>query len=197
MYVMERYELTFTMIIGIFQIHQQIPHKRMLLLDDCFVGKQNKAEAVYSRGRHNNCDTIYIAQNYFRLPRYTVRENSNLIILFPQDVKNLTHIHAEHYASDIYPSWNSNSCVTEYITIDLTSTPNEWKVPPEFQPILFSYSYYIKLSYSYCQSSWKNSGQSSWKRSRIISLQHNYYRTKKCCMMKLRKSGMRSVIRTK
>ena len=73
--------------------------KNILLLDDCFLGKQNKAEAYYTRGRHNNCDTIYIAKNYFSLPRVTVRENSNFIILFPEDVKNLTHIHADHGAS--------------------------------------------------------------------------------------------------
>ena len=41
--------------------------KNMLLLDDCFLGKQNKAEAYYTGGRHNNCDTIYIAQNYFSI----------------------------------------------------------------------------------------------------------------------------------
>ena len=74
--------------------------KNLLLLDDCFIGKQNKAEAYYTRGRHN-CETIYIAQNYFHLPRHTVRENSNFIILFPQDVKNLTHIHDDYCASDI------------------------------------------------------------------------------------------------
>ena len=65
--------------------------KNLLLLDDCFLGKQNKAEAYYTRGRHNNCDTIYIAQNYFRLPCHTIRENSNFIILFPQDTKSLAH----------------------------------------------------------------------------------------------------------
>ena len=64
--------------------------KILMLLDDCFLGKQNKAEAYYTRGRHNNCDTINIAENYFRLPRHTVRENSIFIILFPQGVKNLT-----------------------------------------------------------------------------------------------------------
>ena len=32
--------------------------KNMLLLDDCFLGKQNKAETYYTRGRHSNCDTI-------------------------------------------------------------------------------------------------------------------------------------------
>ena len=35
-------------------------HKDLLLLDDCFLGKQNKAETYYTRGRHNNCDAIYI-----------------------------------------------------------------------------------------------------------------------------------------
>ena len=73
--------------------------RNLLLLDDCFLGKQNKA--YYTRGRHNNCDTIYIAQNYFRLPRYAIRENSNFIILFSQDTKNLTHIHADHSAGNI------------------------------------------------------------------------------------------------
>ena len=50
--------------------------KNLLLLDDCFLGKQNKAEVYYTGGRHNNCDTIYISQNYSRLPRYTIRETS-------------------------------------------------------------------------------------------------------------------------
>ena len=50
--------------------------KNLLLLDDCFLGRQNKAEACYTRGRHNNCDTIYIAPNYFRLPGHTIREKS-------------------------------------------------------------------------------------------------------------------------
>ena len=84
----------------------------LLLLDDCFLGKQNNAEAYYTPGRHNNFNTIYIAHNYFRLPRHTVRENSNFIILFPQDVKNLTHIHADHCAREVSPS--SSSFAMEY-----------------------------------------------------------------------------------
>ena len=31
--------------------------KNMSLLDDCFLGKQNNAEAYYTRSRHKNCDT--------------------------------------------------------------------------------------------------------------------------------------------
>ena len=103
--------------------------KNQMLLDDCFLGKQNKAEAYYTRGRHNNCDTIYIAQNYFRRPRHTVRENSNFIILFSQDVKNLTHINAYHCASDISLAEFKQFCrgvwggarAHNFLTIDRTS----------------------------------------------------------------------------
>ena len=90
--------------------------KNMLLLDDCHLGKQNKAEPYYTRSRHNHCDTIYIAPNYFQLPRHTIRENSNFIILLPQDVNNLTHIHADRRASDVWSEKHN------FITIDLTST---------------------------------------------------------------------------
>ena len=101
--------------------------KNLLVLDDCFLGKQNKAEAYYTHGRHNNCDTLYISQNYFRLPRQTIRENTNFIVLFPQDVKNLNHIHADHCGSDMtidefkdfcYKVWSTRF---NFVTIDLTS----------------------------------------------------------------------------
>ena len=72
--------------------------KNLLVLDDIMLGPQNKAEAYYTRGRPNNVDTIYIAQNYFRLPRQTVRENANLIMLFKQDGRNLSHLHQDHCA---------------------------------------------------------------------------------------------------
>ena len=101
--------------------------KNLLILDDCFLGRQNKAEAYYTRGRHNSCDTLYISQNYFRLPRQTIRENSNLIILFPQDVKNLNHIHTDHCSTDIPLSEFKDFCKKvwkekhNFVTIDLTS----------------------------------------------------------------------------
>ena len=122
--------------------------KNLLLLDDCILGKLNIAQAYYTRGRHSNCDTICIAPNYFRLPRRTIRENSNFIILFPQDVK-ISHISMLAIALVIYPFWNSNSFVTEYGTRNIIYNyrphkySNEWKVPPEFQPALFPYWYYI------------------------------------------------------
>ena len=100
--------------------------KNLLILDDCYLGKQNKAEAYYSRGRHNNCDTIFLSQNYFRLPRQTIRENCNFLILFKQDTRNLTHIHADH-CSEITLKEFRDFCNRvwkrkhAFVTIDLTS----------------------------------------------------------------------------
>ena len=118
--------------------------KNLLLLDDFLLGKQNKVEAYYTRGRHNNCDTIYIAHNNFRLPRHTIRENSNFIILFSQDTKNLTHIHADHCANDIsllefkqfcHEVWSKEH---NFVTIDLTSTPMNGKYRQNFNRFYFS-----------------------------------------------------------
>ena len=117
--------------------------KNLLLLDDCFPGKQNKAEAYDTRGRHNNCDMIYIAQNYFRLPRHTIWENSNFIIVLPQDTKNLIHIHADHCAGDIpllefkqfcHRVWSKDH---NFVTIDLTSTPTNGKYRQNFNRFYF------------------------------------------------------------
>ena len=100
--------------------------KNLMIFDDCILEKQSKAEAYYTRGRHNNCDSFYISQNYFLLPRKTVRENANFIILFPQDDKNLNHIHKDH-ASDISLDEFKKFCRKcwetkhNFVTIDLSS----------------------------------------------------------------------------
>ena len=101
--------------------------KHLMVFDDCFLGKQNKSEAYYTRGRHNNCDTIFLSQNYFRLPRQTIRENCNFLMLFQQDAKNVNHIYADHCAADIpvkeFKSFCKHVWKTKhaFITIDLTS----------------------------------------------------------------------------
>ena len=74
--------------------------KNLLILDDVMLSPQNNAERYWTRGRHTNIECIYIAQSYFRLPRHTVRENSSLFIIFPQDSKNLTHIYRDLCAID-------------------------------------------------------------------------------------------------
>ena len=70
--------------------------KNLMIFDDLQLERQNKCEAYYIRGRHSNVDCFYLAQNYFKLPRQTIRENANFICLFPQDCKNINHIYNDH-----------------------------------------------------------------------------------------------------
>ena len=106
--------------------------RNLLVLDDVMLGPQNKAEAYYTRGRHNNVDTIYITQSYFRLPRQTIRENANFFIFFSQDKKNLVHIFNDHCTGDgISFEEFSNYCNNiwkenehNFVTIDLSRSVN-------------------------------------------------------------------------
>ena len=110
-----------------------IEEKNLLILDDCYLGPQSKAGAYYTRGRHNNCDTFYISQSYFHLPRHSVRENMNFLVLFPQDVKNLSHIYADHCDGDMTLTEFKNFCRQvwstnhQFIVIDLTSDKSKGK----------------------------------------------------------------------
>ena len=63
---------------------------------DLLLEKQNTCESYYVIGRHSNIDCFYLAQNYFKLPRKSIRENANFICLFPHDLKNLNHIFQYH-----------------------------------------------------------------------------------------------------
>jgi len=101
--------------------------KNLMIFDDVLLEKQNKCEDYYTRGRHSNVDCFYLSQNYFRLPRQTIRENSNFICLFKQDHKNLQHIYQDHVSQDMeYEEFKElcRLCWAEpynFFIIDLTS----------------------------------------------------------------------------
>ena len=67
------------------------------------------------------------AQNYFKLQRQTIRENANIICLFPQDLKNLNHIFDDHVGSDMTKEEFRQLCKTAwkkqhgFVIIDLSS----------------------------------------------------------------------------
>jgi len=75
--------------------------KNLMIFDDLLLQKQNKCEAYYVRGRHSNCDCLYLSQNYFKLPFQAIRENANFFCLFPQDQKNIDHIFNDHVSQDM------------------------------------------------------------------------------------------------
>ena len=75
--------------------------KNLMVFDNLLLEKQNSCESYYIRGRHSNVDCFYLAQNYFKLPRQTMRENANFICLFPQDLQHLNHIFEDRVGSDM------------------------------------------------------------------------------------------------
>ena len=106
--------------------------KNLMIFDDCILEKQSKAQSYYTRGRHSSCDSFYISQNYFKLDRQTIRENSNLIILFPQNPKSLAHIHSDHCGEISFQDFKDfcNRVWSEkynFVTLDLTNTERKYR----------------------------------------------------------------------
>ena len=107
--------------------------KNLMVFDDLLLEKQNTCESYYVRGRHRNVDCFYLAQNYFKLPRQTIRENANFICLFPQNLKNLNHIFDDHVGSDMTKEEFRQLCKTAwekqhgFVIIDLSSKKHDGK----------------------------------------------------------------------
>ncbi len=109
----------------------------LMIFDDCISGSQSKAEAYYTRGRHSNADVFYLSQSYFKLDRKTIRENSNFILLFPQDAKNLSHIYQDHCTDITFVEFKSfcRKCWVSkhnFATIDLSSDKKNGKYRMNF-----------------------------------------------------------------
>jgi len=117
--------------------------KNLMIFDDVLLEKQNKCEAYYTRGRHSNIDCFYLSQNFFRLPRQTIRENANLICLFPQDDKNISHIYSDYVSRDMSYKEFKKLCKTVwskpygFIVIDLSSTKDNGKYRSGFNHFYF------------------------------------------------------------
>lgn len=108
-------------------------NKNLMIFDDLLLERQSKCESYYVRGRHSNVDCFYLSQNYFRLPRQTIRENANFICIFPQDLKNVNHIYNDHVGSDMSKEEFRTLCKKTwekphgFVVLDLTSHKNNGK----------------------------------------------------------------------
>ena len=107
--------------------------KNLMIFDDLLLEKQNKCKYYYIRARHSNVDCFYLSQNYFKLPRQTIRENANFICLFPQDLKNINHIYSDHVGDDMAKEEFRKFCKKcwekphGFAVIDLTSKKDAGK----------------------------------------------------------------------
>ena len=61
-----------------------------VVFDDMLLSKQeSNIDLFFTRGRHNNIDIYYISQSYFHLPKNTIRNNSIIIFLLKQTLRDI------------------------------------------------------------------------------------------------------------
>ena len=56
-------------------------------------------DAFFTRGRHEDLDVYYISQSYFALPRQSIRNDSDRLILFKQTLRD---VHSMFYDIGAY-----------------------------------------------------------------------------------------------
>ena len=69
---------------GVIVFYDILGSSNSKFLDQFFIG-----------GRHNSLNIYYLSQSYFNLPKRTIRNNSNRIILFNQTLKDIEHIYRD------------------------------------------------------------------------------------------------------
>ena len=62
---------------------------------------QNLIDPFFTRGRHNDLDVYCFTPSYFDSPKRTTRNNSKIIILFQQTLKNVEHIQRDIAGCDM------------------------------------------------------------------------------------------------
>ena len=61
----------------------------LFLMTSYYQNKKSKIDLFLTRGRHSNNYIYYISQSYFHLPKNTIRNSSNTIILFNQTLRDI------------------------------------------------------------------------------------------------------------
>ena len=72
------------------------------VFDDMLDSNQKLIDRFFTRGRHNLCDVDYLSQSFFDVPKKTIRNNSKIIILLQQTLKDVEHIYRDIAGFDMY-----------------------------------------------------------------------------------------------
>ena len=83
----------------------------IMVFDDLLGSSTRKyIDQFFVRGRHNNLDIYYLSQSYFDLPKRTIRNNGNKIILFNQTVKDIENMYRDVGGYDMSYDEFKQSC---------------------------------------------------------------------------------------
>src|SRR5437588_5093795 len=73
----------------------------IFIFDDIICEKQKKIREYFCMGRHKSVDCFYLAQTYSRIGKHLVRDNPNLLVVFPQDLRNLQNLYNDNVGTDM------------------------------------------------------------------------------------------------
>ena len=111
------------------KIPQEYENNKTILQDDLYEKEINneKIQAMFKRGRHNNLSVFIISQDYYELPKRTIRCNGNVFHLFkPNNYFDVRNIYQDKASMDMTLNefkiltstcWNKNY---QPLTIDMT-----------------------------------------------------------------------------
>ena len=102
----------------------------IILLDINEKGVNNdKIQAMFKRGRHNNLSIFIISQDYYELPKRTIRANGNIYHIFkPNNFRDVQNLYQNKASMDMTLNefklltstcWNKNY---QPLSIDMTKT---------------------------------------------------------------------------
>ena len=110
-------------------------YKGSIVIFDDMLGAKNSSQIdeFFTRGRHEDLDVYYISQSYYALPRQSIRNNSDILILFKQTLRDVQSMYYDIGAYDMkydelkemcHRAWDEKY---NYLCIDMTKNKNEGK----------------------------------------------------------------------
>ena len=110
-------------------------NKESVVIFDDMLGarKSSQKDDFFTRGKHEDLDVYYISQSYFALPRQSIRNNSDRLILFKQTLRDVQSMYYDMGAYGMnydelkqmcQENWNEKF---NYLCIDMTKNKNEGK----------------------------------------------------------------------
>ena len=110
-------------------------YKGSIVIFDDMLGARNSSQIdeFFTRGRHEDLDVYYISQSYFALPRQSIRNNSDRLVLFKQTLRDVQNTYYDIGAYDMnydefkqmcHKAWDE---IFNYLCIDMTKNKNEGK----------------------------------------------------------------------
>ena len=117
------------------EIKPKNKYKGSVVIFDDMLGAKNSSQIdeFFTRGRHEDLDVYYISQSYFGLPRQSIRNNSDRLILFKQTLRDVQSMYYDIGAYDMkydefnemfHKAWDEKY---NYLCIDMTKNKNEGK----------------------------------------------------------------------